>query len=91
MLRPSPRMLWRRVEPLVQGLWHLAEHELHACEGHVLAVQEHWRVARRARHTAELLRNQFDLLPATQSRLASDHRQRVTLLRRLWSDAEPIA
>jgi hypothetical protein len=91
MLRSSARALWQRVEPALHGLWRLAEHELNACEGHLLALQEHWRVARRARRTAELVRDQFDLLPATHSRLANDHRQRVKLLRQLWSGADLTA
>jgi hypothetical protein len=85
MLTQVRMTLNQRAETLLKRAWRLAEHELDACEGHLLALREHWRLARRARRASELVRDQFDLLPATQSRLASDHRQRLALLRQLWS------
>ena len=81
--------LRRCAERSLRGAWRLAGHELDAAQGHLTAAREHCRVARRARDRLEFLRDQVDLLPATLSRLVSDHRQRVALLRGFWSPDPP--
>ncbi|GAC1624422.1 MAG: hypothetical protein NVS9B10_10410 [Nevskia sp.] len=71
-----------RIDRALDGIGQLAMHEAEALDRHVLAVRERVLVARKARGVAELVRNQFDLLPATATRFVQDHRVR----RRLWRD-----
>lgn len=59
----------------------IAAHEFSVLDRHRRALAERLLVARRARDTGELLRNQFDLLPATAARIAENHRQRRALWR----------
>lgn len=61
----------------------IVRHESESLRRHRMAVDERIRVARRARGISELVRNQFDLLPATAARLAADHQVRRRLWRRL--------
>lgn len=70
------------LEEAIEGFGQIAMHEAGALDNHVLALQERWRLARRARGVGELLRDQFDLLPATGNRVRADHRTRV----RLWNE-----
>lgn len=69
-----------RIDRALDGLSQLAIHEAEALDRHVLAVRERMRVARKARGVVELVRDQFDLLPATAARFAQDHQAR----RHLW-------
>lgn len=73
----------QRIDRAFENIGQLAMYEAEALDGHLLALREHLLVARKARGVAELLRDQFDLLPATAARLARDHRQRRQLWRRL--------
>lgn len=63
-----------------QGLTLLAEHETNALGDHLQALNRRLAVARRARTVGELLRDQFDLLPDTRTRLSRSHRSRRALL-----------
>lgn len=67
----------------VESFGEAAMHEAELLDGHLFALQERFAVARRARDVGELVRNQFDLLPATQARLRRDYRSRRELWRRL--------
>ncbi len=67
----------------VDGFGELAVHEAGLLDGHWYALQERIAVARKARDVGELIRNQFDLMPATQARLLRNHRKRVALWRRI--------
>lgn len=61
------------------GLALLLVHEAGALRGHWSAIGERLSVARRARTTGELLRNQIDLLPESRNRFAHDHSVRLEL------------
>lgn len=71
-------------QELIHDLEALARHEAEALAAHRAGLRERWRVARRTRTVAELLRHQIDLLPLTTRRIAADHRRRVALLRELF-------
>lgn len=62
------------------GLNLLAEHETNALGDHLQALNRRILIARRARSLSELLRDQFDLLPDTRSRLSRNHLGRRALL-----------
>lgn len=72
-----------RMEHTVDGLAQLARHESSALMAHLAALGERWAVARKARSTGELLRDQLDLLPSTAARLKRDQTTRRELLREL--------
>ncbi|MDB5986642.1 MAG: hypothetical protein JWR16_1695 [Nevskia sp.] len=67
----------------VESFGELAMHEAELLDEHFFALQERLAVARKARDVGELLRNQWDLVPATTARLRRNHRQRLALWRRL--------
>ena len=71
------------LESAIDGAGQIAMHEAGALDNHLLALRERWSVARKARGAGELLRDQFDLLPATRLRLAEDHELRMKLWRGL--------
>ena len=71
------------LERAIDGAGQIAMHEAGALDNHLLALRERWAVARKARGAGELLRDQFDLLPATRLRLAEDHELRLKLWRGL--------
>lgn len=71
---------------LLGGLRLLVLHEAGAMRGHVMAVDERVRVARRARGLGELLRDQVDLLPESRNRWRRDHAVRRQLWRGLARD-----
>jgi len=85
MKLPTKRLKRMRVllGRVVDGLGELATYEAQRLDAHLLAVKEHLAVARKARHLGELLRNQLDLMPATQARLRRDQQQRLQLLHQL--------
>lgn len=62
------------------GLALLMVHEAGALRGHWNALGERVSVARRARSTGELIRNQIDLLSESRNRFAHDQ----TVRRELW-------
>lgn len=64
------------------GLAMIAVHEWGALGAHFVELRERFAVARRARNTGELLRDQMDLVPETQARLRQDQHVRRELLRR---------
>jgi hypothetical protein len=71
------------LERTLDGIGQIAMHEAGALDNHVLALREHWAVARRARGVGEFLRDQLDLLPALRLRLAEQHELRMKLWRGL--------
>jgi hypothetical protein len=68
------------------GMRMLAVHETDALRGHWSEINERLELARRARDSSELLREQVDLLPESRNRLVRDHQIRVELLRGLIKD-----
>ena len=71
------------LESAIDGVGQIVMHEAGALDNHLLGLRERLAVARRARGVGELLRDQFDLLPATRLRLAEDHELRLKLWRGL--------
>lgn len=65
----------------MDGLSVLIEHESNALENLRKSFGERWIVAGKARGIGELLRDQIDLVPDTQSRLWRDQQLRSELLR----------
>lgn len=79
------------LEEAIDGVGQIAMHEADALDSHLLALRERWTVARKARGVGELLRDQFDLFPATRLRLAEDHELRRKLWRGLARRFNPAA
>ena len=65
----------------MDGLSVLIEHESNALDNLRKSLSERWTVAGKARGIGELLRDQIDLVPDTQSRLMRDQQLRSELLR----------
>jgi hypothetical protein len=75
-------------ERALDGASQIAMYEAGALDSLLLALRERWAVARRARGVGELLRDQFDLLPATRLRLSEEHAGRLKLWRELAQQFE---
>jgi len=73
------------LDQAIDGFSQIVVHEANSIDRHLLALRARVSVARKARGIGELLRDQIDLLPATQLQLMDDHRARVTLWRQLRS------
>lgn len=86
----SPERLQDRLhhywECATTGMLMLAVHETDALRGHWSEINERLELARRARSSSELVREQVDLLPESRNRLIHDHHVRVELLRGLVKD-----
>lgn len=70
----------KALDRVCSGVALIALHEAGSLQGHLEALNERLRIARRARSVGELVRDQFDLLPETRNRWQRDHRVR----RELW-------
>lgn len=68
------------------GMLMLAVHETDALRGHWSEINERLELARRARSSSELVREQVDLLSESRNRLARDHQVRRELVRGLIKD-----
>ena len=68
------------------GITLLAVHEADALRAHAAALRERWSVARRARSTGEMIRDQIDLLPESRNRVLRDQDVRRQLWRGLVRD-----
>lgn len=75
-------------ERALDGASQIAMYEAGVLDGHLLGLRERWSVARRARGVGELLRDQYDLLPATRMRLHEEHAGRLKLWRELAQQFE---
>jgi hypothetical protein len=73
------------LERAIDSVGQVAMYEAGALDNHLLALRERWAVARKARGVGELLRDQFDLIPATRLRLSEEHAARLKLWRELAS------
>lgn len=80
------RQMTDSLDRMCSGVALIALHEAGALQGHLEALHERLRVARRARSVGELLRNQFDLLPESRNRWQRDHHVRVELWSGLMRD-----
>lgn len=83
MIRNRRMQMDKLLERALDGVGQIAMHEAGAIDNHLFALRERLAVARKARGAGELLRDQIDLLPASRSRFAADHRRRVQLWREL--------
>jgi len=76
-------------ERAIDSVSQIAMYEAGALDSHLLALRERWAVARKARGVGELLRDQFDLIPATRLRLSEEHAARLKLWRQLAEQLNP--
>ena len=68
------------------GLLMLAVHETDALRGHWSALSERLELARRARSSGEMVREQVDLISESRNRFVHDHQVRKELVRGLIKD-----
>lgn len=83
---PEPSLREVYLDRVLGGVAMLALHEAGALQGHLDAVGERWRLARRAGSVRQLLREQLDLLPEERIRVRHDHAVRRELWRGLVKD-----
>jgi len=67
----------------VEGLGEIAVYESQSLDRHLDALRVRVSVASKARGLGELIRDQIDLIPATQALLMDDYRERRVLWRQL--------
>lgn len=68
------------------GVTLLALHETDALKAHWAAMEERYMLARRARSTGEMIRDQLDLIPESRNRVLHDQDVRRQLWRGLVRD-----
>lgn len=75
----------QRAKPMRPRIEIWAVQEFEALRGLWQDVHERYRVARRARSVSELLRDQWDLIPASSQRVRANYQRRRLLIRN-WLD-----
>ena len=85
-LRAFTQKIGHYLDRALSGIALVAVHEVGTLRGHWADLDVRIRVARRARGTVELIRDQIDLLPESRNRFMHDQRVRRELWRGVGRD-----